>query len=160
MITVLLSVFNGEKWLDKSIKSILNQSYKDFEFLIINDGSTDKSSEIIKSYAKKDKRIKYLFHENIGLTKSLNKGLKLANREWIARIDCDDMANYKRLELQLNFVISNNLGLAGSYAKIIDEEGNIKRDGIVPTSHEEIFKNMKNLKKSFCHSSEIGRAHV
>ena len=76
MITVLLSVFNGGKWLDKSISSILNQSYYNFEFLIINDGSMDNSLEIIKKYSLIDNRIKFLSHKNIGLTKSLNEGIK------------------------------------------------------------------------------------
>ena len=68
MITVLLSVYNGEEWLKECIESILDQTYRNFEFLIIDDGSTDKSLSIIKKYAYKDSRIVYFSHSNIGLT--------------------------------------------------------------------------------------------
>ena len=82
-ISVLMSVYNGEKFISQSINSILNQTYKNFEFLIVNDGSTDNSEKIIKSFS--DSRIIYLSKQNTGLTKSLNYGLKQAKGEYIAR---------------------------------------------------------------------------
>ena len=90
-VTVLMSVYNSEKFLRESINSILEQTFKDFEFLIINDGSTDSSREIILSY--NDPRITLFDNKNnIGLTKSLNKGLDLAKGEYIARQDADDIS--------------------------------------------------------------------
>ena len=155
MITVLLSVFNGEKWLDKSINSILNQTYRNFEFLIINDGSKDNSLEIIKKYALIDKRIKFLSHKNIGLTKSLNKGIKNSKGEWIARIDADDIACPKRLELQIKYATKYNLGLVGCQSNIIDENDNFKRKIIVPSDYRTIYYHLKNQKQIFSHSSVL-----
>ena len=77
-ITVLLSVFNGGKWLKYSVESILNQTYRDFEFLIINDGSNDSTKKILEHYAKFDSRIKLINQSNKGLTSSLNYGVKIA----------------------------------------------------------------------------------
>ncbi len=99
-ITVLMSVYNGEKYLGEAIDSILNQTFKNFEFLIIDDGSTDSSAEIIRSYP--DPRIRLIRNrENIGLTGSLNKGLKLAKGKYIARMDADDISLLERLEREV-----------------------------------------------------------
>jgi glycosyltransferase involved in cell wall biosynthesis len=99
-VTVLMSVYNGEKYLSEAIDSILGQTFEDFEFLIIDDGSTDSSSEVIRSYT--DPRIRLIKNgENIGLTCSLNKGLKLARGEYIARMDADDISLPERLEREI-----------------------------------------------------------
>ena len=122
MITVLLCVYNGEKWLRECIESVLNQTYKNFEFLIINDGSFDNSLKIIKEFALLDKRIKYITHENIGLTKSLNIGLNASRGDWIARIDCDDIALPKRLELQLSYILKENISVVGCQSILINND--------------------------------------
>ena len=101
-ISVLMSVYNGSRYLRESIESILNQTFDDFEFIIINDSSTDDTEEIIAEYGKKDDRIKlFKNEENIGLTKSLNKGLKLAQGKYIARQDADDVSLPERFEKQV-----------------------------------------------------------
>ena len=125
MITVLLAVNNGERWLKESISSILNQTYKEFEFLIINDGSDDNSLQIIKDFAQKDKRINYISHENIGLTASLNKGLSIAKGDWIARIDCNDISCPKRLEFQLKYA-EKKFRPSGCQSHQIDAKGRFK----------------------------------
>ena len=103
-VTVLMSVFNGEKYLRESIDSILNQTFSDFEFLIINDGSTDSSRKIILSYD--DSRIILVDNnENSGLSKSLNIGIHRGQGEYIARQDADDVSHPKRLEKELQFLI-------------------------------------------------------
>ena len=79
-ISVILSVYNNEKYISLAIESIINQTFKDFEFIIINDGSTDNTQKIIQNYAKKDSRILSFQQENQGLTISLNKGLKIARK--------------------------------------------------------------------------------
>ncbi|ENJ6565101.1 TPA: glycosyltransferase family 2 protein [Proteus mirabilis] len=105
-ITVLMSVYNDEKYLQESIDSILNQTFKEFEFLVINDGSTDNSLSILKENAKKDPRIKLIINEqNIGLIASLNKGLQLASCDLVARMDSDDIAVSTRLEAQYQFML-------------------------------------------------------
>ena len=90
-VTVFMPVYNGEKYLREAIDSILNQTFTDFEFLIINDGSTDSSVEIINSYD--DSRIRLIHNEkNLKLVATLNKGLDLARGKYIARMDCDDIS--------------------------------------------------------------------
>ncbi|HKQ33129.1 MAG TPA: glycosyltransferase family A protein, partial [Thermodesulfobacteriota bacterium] len=114
-VTVLMTVYNGEKFLNEAIDGILNQTFRDFEFLIINDGSTDGSREIIKSY--KDPRINLVDNEsNIGLTASLNRGLSLAGGEYIARQDADDISLPERLEKQISILERNpDIALLGSW---------------------------------------------
>lgn len=124
-ITVILGVYNGKKYLAEAIESILNQTFKNFEFIIIDDYSKDNSLKIIKDYMKKDLRITLIKNKkNLGLTKSLNKGLKIAKGKYIARMDSDDVALPKRLEVQYNFLEQNkNIFLIGGGAIHINEEG-------------------------------------
>lgn len=128
-VTVLMSVHNGEKYLREAIESILNQTFRDFELLIVNDGSTDSSKEIILSYD--DSRIVYVENEtNIGLTKSLNKGLKLAKGEYIARMDADDISLPERLEKQVEFMDKNkDVGVCGSWIRLIGSKIEWKMPG-------------------------------
>ena len=107
-ITVLMAVYNGEKHLATAIESILCQTYKDFEFIIIDDFSTDNSLDIIQSHAKTDSRIKVFENlVNCGLTKSLNKGLQCAQGKYIARMDADDISVPIRLMKQYNLLSLN-----------------------------------------------------
>lgn len=145
-ITVLMSVYNGEKYLREAIESVLNQTIRNFDFLIINDGSTDKSERIIKSYH--DQRIRLIVNKkNIGLIGSLNNGLSMATGKYIARMDCDDISLPRRLEKQLTFLNSRpNIGVVASYTNEINEKGNLlstlwarDRESI---SCEEIYHNL------------------
>ncbi|MES2139031.1 MAG: glycosyltransferase [Bacteroidota bacterium] len=123
IISVVMSVYNGEEYLRESIESILNQTFKGFEFVIINDGSTDKSLEIIKSYS--DARIIVINQKNSGLAIALNNGLKIAKGKYIARMDADDISIDTRLEVQLDFMENNNeYVIIGSNAIVIDKSGN------------------------------------
>lgn len=141
-VTVLMSVYNGEKYLRQAIDSILNQTFKDFEFFIINDGSTDRTAEILQSYH--DHRIKIINNEkNIGLTKSLNKGLKIARGEYIARQDADDISLPQRLEKEINFLEKHKrAGLIGSSIQLISESGKPLATQKVLTKNEEIKKGL------------------
>ena len=122
-VSVILSVCNGELHLKEAIDSILHQTYADFEFIIIDDGSTDATLEIIKSY--NDARIKCVSNEkNIGLTKSLNRGVKEASGEYIARQDADDISLPQRLELQLHFLETHlQVALLGTGIYVVDAAG-------------------------------------
>ncbi|PIY07896.1 MAG: glycosyl transferase [Flexibacter sp. CG_4_10_14_3_um_filter_32_15] len=126
MISVVMPVFNGEKFLKIAIESILNQTYMDFELLIINDGSTDKSAEIINSY--QDKRIRLLENDgNKGIFYTRNRLFEEAKGNYIAILDCDDYAEPTRLEKQADFLDKNEeFGLVGSWVTIIDNENTIK----------------------------------
>lgn len=122
-VSVIMSVFNGEHYLRYAIDSILSQTFKDFEFLIIDDGSTDRSQEIIHSFS--DTRIHLICNtENIGLTKSLNNGISLALGEYIARMDADDISHPTRLERQVAYLDSHpDVALVGACADTIDDTG-------------------------------------
>lgn len=140
-ITVLMAVYNGEKYLKSSLQSVLNQTYKDFEFLIVNDCSTDDSIKIIESF--NDKRIVIHNNEkNLGQTKSLNVGLRLAKGKYIARMDADDMAFPMWLEKTLKcFNNYPDYAAIGSAAIVIDENGKKKEVRRLPISfHEIIFR--------------------
>ena len=124
-VTVLMPVYNGEKYLKKAIDSILCQTFKEFEFLIINDGSTDKSVEMIKTYS--DPRIRLVENEeNLGLIATLNKGIDLARGKYIARMDQDDISLPERLVKQIAFMDTHpEVGVCGTWAKIIDDQGRV-----------------------------------
>lgn len=123
LLSVVMSVFNAAPFLNNAIDSILNQTYSDFEFIIVNDGSTDKSLEIIKSY--QDGRIILINQQNKGLSKSLNTGIAIAKGEFIVRMDADDLSHPSRIEKQIKFMLENkNCVVLGSNADYIDEKGN------------------------------------
>jgi glycosyltransferase involved in cell wall biosynthesis len=105
-ISVLMSVYNtDERYLHESLDSVLNQSYKEFEFLVINDCSNKETTKVLHDYAVKDKRVQLIENEhNLGLTKSLNIGLRRAQGDYIARIDSDDKCEPERLKKQLDFM--------------------------------------------------------
>lgn len=124
-ITVLMAAYNAEKFLNEAIDSILNQSISEFELLIINDGSTDTTGEIIASY--KDDRIRCVTNErNMNLCRSLAKGVMLARGDFIARMDADDIAHPTRLEKQLTEMLADpDLDLLGGSVRWIDECGKV-----------------------------------
>ena len=119
-ISVIMSVYNSEKSLSKSINSILNQTYPNIELLIANDGSEDNSGKICEEFASNHNNIKYLHNEkNIGLTKTLNKLLKISSGEYIARQDADDESEKERLEEQYLFLKEKNLDGCSTRARVI-----------------------------------------
>lgn len=123
-ITVLMSVYKeGKKILKQSIESILNQTYRDYEFLIINDGDNKELIKLVKKY--NDKRIKLINNkENLGLDKSLNKGIKLAKGMYIVRMDADDIAYLDRIEKQITFIKTHpEYEIVSGRAEIFDENG-------------------------------------
>jgi glycosyltransferase involved in cell wall biosynthesis len=134
LVTVVMSVFNAELYLVEAIESILNQTYKNFEFIIINDGSSDSSLEIINKYSDVDRRIRLISRENKGLPFSLNEALSLANGCYIARMDADDISLPNRLIEQVYFMEENpEIGISGSWAEVF-------RDGVTKS----ILKHPKN----------------
>ena len=137
-VTVLMPVYNAEKYVGEAIESILNQTFRDFEFLIINDGSTDSSLDVVQYY--KDPRIKLVNNEkNLGLSNTLNKGIDLAQGEYLARMDADDISLRERLKKQVGFMDSHpDIGICGSWIQIFDELGN-RNIGYYPPSHDELL---------------------
>lgn len=114
-LTVLMPVYNASEYLSETIESILNQTFQNFQLLIVNDGSTDNSQKIIESYASKDDRVRVLYQENAGIVKTLNRGISLSTTELIARHDADDISLPTRFEKQINFLKQNpDCALVGS----------------------------------------------
>ncbi len=117
IISVAMPVFNGEKYLEQAIDSILNQSFEEFEFIIINDGSTDNSLKILQEYQKSDSRIILVSRENRNLATTLNEIIDLASGKWIARMDQDDIAMPFRFERQLHWLDQTNADICGSWVQ-------------------------------------------
>lgn len=135
-ISVVMPVYNGEKYLREAIDSILNQTFSNFEFIILNDGSTDKTEEIILSYT--DPRIVYVKNEeNLQIVKTLNKGIALAKGKYIARMDADDISMPERFAKQFAFMEANpDVGVCGTWLKTFGEISDVLQ---MPVSHDEIL---------------------
>ncbi len=135
-VSVILPVYNGARFLREAIQSILDQTFSDFELIIINDGSTDQSEEMVLSFS--DKRIRYVKnHHNMGLIATLNKGLEMASGTYIARMDCDDISLPLRFEKQVEYFRSHpEVGLIGScFIQFNGEQRRLKK---LPLTHNEI----------------------
>lgn len=158
-ITVIMSVHNCDRFLKEAIDSIINQTFTDFQFLIIDDASSDKSVEIIRSY--KDSRIKLIVNENQqGLTKNLNSVIELVKSKYIARMDADDIACKDRLEKQFHFMETHkNIDICGTNAKLIDENGKCIGKKVYPANDDDI-KSMMLLTNPIIHPSVMMKTEV
>ncbi|MCY9804041.1 glycosyltransferase [Vibrio scophthalmi] len=136
-VSVVLSVYNGGAYISKAIESILCQSYKNFEFIIIDDGSSDESLNIIEYYEKNDERIKIVSRANKGLVYSLNEGMLLAKGKYIARMDADDISIPTRFEEQVK-VLEAGADICGCHYEEIDKEGAVISKKRVPLNNEDI----------------------
>jgi glycosyltransferase involved in cell wall biosynthesis len=124
-VDVLITVFNGEKTLSKSIDSILNQTYSNLNIVIVDDGSTDKSRELLKDIAARDSRVKVVEKAHSGIVDSLNSGLEFCKNQFLARFDSDDISFPTRIERQVSFLQNNPNYVAVSSAFVtIDQAGN------------------------------------
>lgn len=138
-VSVLIPVYNAERYLEEAINSILNQTFSDFEVIVVNDGSTDASLSILDSFAQRDSRIHIISRPNTGIVGALNDGLKMCSGKYIARMDADDLCRSDRFELQVKKMDSEpDLIALGSCAVAIDPDGEVLGDMPVPLMHDEI----------------------
>lgn len=160
-ISVLMPVHNGEKYLSTSIKSILSQSFKNYEFIVIDDGSIDNSLKIIESYKQKDKRIIVIRNtSNIGTTKSLNKGLLIAQGKYIVRMDSDDWSYPERLKKQYEFMEKHlDVGVSGGTIEVCDKNLNKLNVREYPLTDKAIRKIIFSY-SPFAHSATIWKAEL
>lgn len=124
LVSVIMPVYNAEKYLKRAVESILNQTYREFEFIIIDDASTDSTSKILKSFKRKDKRITLIRNKaNLGVTKSLNEAVARACGKYIIRMDADDWSYPDRFKLQVELMEKNpEVVVSGSYVEVCDSK--------------------------------------
>ena len=151
-VSVLMPVFNGSKYLKEAVESILRQNYGDFELLIINDGSTDDSVQIVSSYD--DPRIRLVHNDtNTGLVATLNKGLEISRGRFVARLDCDDVCLPRRLEKQVELMVNQpRVAICGTGIELFGGKKQIKR---YPTDDARIrarmlFESLLRIPRSCC----------
>ncbi len=156
LVSVVMPVYNGEKYLKEAIASILNQTFSDFEFIILNDGSIDRTEDIILSYD--DNRICYIKNEtNLQIAKTLNKGIKLAKGKYIARMDADDVALPHRLATQFDYMQANpDIKLCGSYLQIYEQSENIWK----PPTNNKAIKAMLLFESCLYHPTIIFKKDI
>jgi glycosyltransferase involved in cell wall biosynthesis len=158
-LSVAMSVFNGQSHLGLAIESVLAQTFTDFEFLILNDGSTDGSRAIVDSYAANDKRIRAIHRENKGLVVSLNQLVDESRAPLIARMDADDICLPERFEKQMAFIAANpDYGVVGTWTADIDEHGEpyMIKGADHPTDHEAFIAGI-GKGPMLCHPSVVMR---
>jgi glycosyltransferase involved in cell wall biosynthesis len=134
-----MPVYNGERYVADAIESVLEQTFDDFELVVIDDGSTDRTNAILGGYAREDPRIVIHKQANSGFVPALNRGCGLARAIYIARIDADDLAMRRRLEIQVRFLDAKpELGVVGSAVTLIDSDGNALWNESYPLDHPDI----------------------
>ncbi len=156
-----MSCYNASQFLVEAIESVLQQTLTDFEFILIDDGSSDNTLDIIKRYVLKDRRLVLIEKENTGLTDSLNIGICASRGEWIARLDADDVALSNRLEEQYSYMRGlQDTFLVGSGFIEIDQHGKIIKSHKYPQRHHALLGNLKKSKRFFPHSSAMFRSDI
>jgi glycosyltransferase involved in cell wall biosynthesis len=160
-VSIVMSVYNGDRYLKEAVESILNQTFSDFEFIIVDDASTDKTWEILRSYAGIDSRIVLLRNqENSGISRSLNRGLVATKGLYIARQDADDISMPERIEVQVSFLRDNReVGIIGSAYCILNPQGECKAIFKQPSTDSEIRWQIL-FHNPFCHSSVMFRREL
>ncbi|MFK4874781.1 glycosyltransferase [Novosphingobium sp. ZW T3_23] len=162
-ISVAMSVNNGERFLPLAIESVLAQSFTDFELLIVDDGSSDGSAEIIRRYAASDARIRPIIRENRGLIASLNELLVEAQAPLVARMDADDICRPERFARQVEFLMQKpDYGVVGTWSEDIGEHGEalVRSGADHPLTHEDMIAAIENGEQLICHPAVMFRREV
>ena len=157
-VSVVTSVYNGETYLKECVDSILNQTLQDFEYIILNNGSTDRTAEILNKFT--DPRLKIVHQHNLGIAMSLNKGVKLSRSDIIARLDADDYSFPQRLEKQVTFMEQHpEIVVCGSRFKELLGENTFNQSIRFIETDQAIRKSM-SLFNPFSHSATIFRKNA
>jgi glycosyltransferase EpsE len=142
-VSVVTTVYNGEEYFDRAIPSILNEQFIDFEWVIVDDGSTDSTPRLLADVANKDSRVKVFYPGRLGRTKACNYAIEKAQGEYIANQDFDDVSYPGRLQIQSNFLDSHpEVGLIGCNYVVNDENRKERYVRIPPTNHKQIINSM------------------
>jgi len=156
---VVLPVFNGEKYLEKAIASVLEQTHKNLELIVFDDGSTDQSLAISRSYEKTDDRVKVYTRENKGLVATLNEAIALADSDFIVRMDADDICYPERIELQLKRMLNNNLDIVGGAIDFLENDL-ITGKLTYREESDDIKASILTWGRDFCHPAVLVRKSV
>lgn len=161
VVSVVMCVYNGSDFVDEAIESILAQSYEQFEFVIVDDGSTDSTLKILEDYSRRDSRIRLIRNPtNMGLTRALNRALAASRGTYLARQDADDVSLPDRLSKQVRYLKRHpKVGVLGCRALVIDAEGHEIDRLDFPTRHHEIIRSL-STKNVLCHGSVMMRRKV
>lgn len=160
-ISVVMPVYNGELYVEDAVKSILAQTFADFEFIIIDDGSSDRTSSLLYAAAASDRRIQVVPRENRGIVKSLNEGLALAEGDWIARMDADDIALPDRFARQLAYLGSHpECGVLGGQILITDPEDRPLMRMSQPLDHDKMVAAQLAGVPPICHPTVMFRRDI
>lgn len=153
-VTVLMSCYNASQYLREAMDSILGQTYRDYQFIVVNDGSTDDTAKILEECAAKDERIVLIDKKNTGLADSLNTGMRVARGDWIARLDADDIAMPDRLAKQMAYVASHpSTVLLGTGFIEINGTGEILRTYRYPARTKKYLRQIMRTGRFAPHSS-------
>jgi glycosyltransferase involved in cell wall biosynthesis len=160
LVSVVMPVRNGARWLDEAIDSIARQTLSDLELLIVDDGSTDETPQILDDWSHRDSRIRVLRQTDCGLAAALNYGLAEARGRYLARLDADDCAMPARLERQVGVLQQNpSIGLLGSWAERIDEYGRPQAQ-LKPETQPDKLADIIGRANPFVHSSVMLRPEI
>lgn len=142
-VSVVTTVYNGEPYVDRAIPGILGQTFEDFEWIIVDDGSQDRTPDILRDLARRDPRVRVFFPGRLGITAAANYGVSQATGEYIARQDFDDGSYPDRLRLQVEFLDARpDVGVVGGYYLLVDENRGERYVRMPPTEHRDIVAAM------------------
>ena len=157
-LSVVMSVFNGEPWIEDCLASLASQQLANYELIIIDDGSTDASASILQAHAERDSRIRLIVQRHQGLVAALNRGLKLASAPWVARMDIDDLAVPSRFSAQLALAEQHpDVVCVGSGFLAIDAASRVLATRRVPQSHGVLLDRLITTRTCFPHASALFR---
>lgn len=160
LVSIVMPIKNGARWLDEAIDSAIRQTFTNFELLTIDDGSADDTPEILHDWSRRDSRVRPFHLQGFGLVTALNRGLYEARAPLIARLDADDRAAPHRLECQVQVMEENpDIGLLGSWAQRIDERGKFQKD-LKPETRSRVLSDLLVRINPFVHSTVMFRKEI
>lgn len=159
LVSIVMPIYNCEPFLKDAIRSMLNQTYSDFELIGVNDGSTDSSGSVLEHFAAIDSRVVAVHQPNGGIVSALNTGLAISKGSLIARMDGDDISLPERIELQVHYFQQHSeISAVGTGAQFIDEQGIKAELHLLPTSHEEINTALSDATYAILHPTLMVKA--
>ena len=158
-ISVVMPVYNADAFLNDAVESVLNQSFRDFEFVIVNDGSSDKTCSILEKYASEDDRIRIFHQENLGMIAALNRGCLMARGKYIARMDADDISYSDRLKKQFVYLERHpQVGILGTWIRKLKD--GLPSESWCPPTDSKVLKWTLYFGVNVAHPSVLMRREI